>query len=1460
MQQLQLEDIKSLVRLVPNGINESGHFKFSLILAIDSKKDAYHILTYNVLHQVALKLGTLMNTANFLNNFGVYLKDKNQNIVELKISNVSIKQIPFNINENEINQHWNNFFGQVNDEGKQINIILNKFKIEDDFTNPDNDFDFLYQDVECCNKPQDECNVEVGEYNSYIPECGSKDDLLNRIDAADQIFNQVETFVELEGKNKIERYRSRIDLKTNMLFSDILTQLYLHKKVATDNYGVCLDLECDISSQDNNTTFNKTWENLILTNKTGDPFLQKESDEDGDINNEPILSIYTNYCINKVQILGQIAHKWYHGRTNYGLVPLKPSQYEWQFLSKIQNWNNQLATTNDGLDAANTEKVEAIILYHKFKAKDTGELSKKEYEKIFMDDGIEGHEIVCLTTDGTNSQLASLCEKETRYSDTNNVQFNSVTTRSSIKIDTSIVAGSNSDIKPNELFKFEGYNLCLPKSDEDKLYQTEKQKSVSSSVTDDDRDNPYFENFFDDHGFSFKNTFIQNSNIWLNDISQVIKDKEKQYWFFIIKSDAVTGHKISLHSTEGSLALSLKDILKNEELMDKYGKIPFKDPNNPHKESIFKIDPVNSPLYPVAIIDNKPHKNLDDPSKNNSEPLNSVEQHDVIVLNEDYQSTQRWLYPPSITAHFAQLLALTDASFVKPLNNEDYLKKVYAIYQRAKLKIPKIYLDEKIRYLPDFRVTKLILKPDNWYTWMVLRHNNQNEMTIEQAFHYNRNFKNFFNDLKPKKISFIDNQRTICYHENNICVDFNKPVAEIHIPKNEELKLRFYSADSYHNTKQFLNFNVFDVINIEANVDAPKIINYSQPIEADRCFPKNIEQSTYSFYEFTVENDPRRDYITLLTESDEIIDDGITTPNLKIPYISRLETQIINEYQRSIFKTKVGDINNNESKDVFPNLFGFTFSLPYIINRKKSPLREKIDSFSENTIILSFQLNTDNSIQFKKDQEGVYLCHIGKNGERILMYPDLDKPFEAVVKYSFSLENGLVSQLFYFDNYDNEWKDITERTPDKTPLQLELPANNLSHRDIILNEIVEETLVANILSYDYFQLRFLNYKEAYNRFTITENPKYFVYRDEEHNKYKRQKFRLKAYSKFSKYYPSIENFTAVSHELQGEFYEAIIRNNTKPEIPVFNMVPLFAKAEIGNLKTTGNPIFIRIERPQSEDYIGVVDAVLTEGNYTTGIETSSLVRDITKNIEEDEIQCCDRLSHFLNFDSDHSKHYIEKKECELLLDGRKYKSTLFRPHYNKKEDQYQILLDFDYSKFKHLDDPMLKLVLVRVQENSIKSNKVHNKDKFKVSKFSNAKFIPVRSERSVQLKKCIESNNKFNLLIHKNGAFNYLNYENSLFIICCFKKNKAGLINVSLNNTAANAKPYLLNNTYIKDGLTFYILSDNFEEIGSIGVFEVEKHEELKTNVNLIKELDSGSINFNNHPHLRIIYYESLNI
>lgn len=1439
MELITINEITAVIRLVPNGITEEGRFRFSIVLAIDSINDHYKQLSFKCLMQVASKIDTLIKPENFDSNFGIYFKSETEPPVELEKTNPSLKGSCFDLLNH--GEKWQKFFS--NPENK---IIINKFKVSEDFTNPDNAFEFVYNDVKCC----DPC----GDDDYRIPECDTRDDLLNRIDLVDRNLDKVEAFYDNAYKYKTERIDVLSDGKT-FLFSDILSQIYQHPKLNNDIYGIKLNFEATLENIDRYK--NKVGDLILTKRDCSNTFLKSEipdEDENGTLlyndKEECILSIYDNYIINRVDVIGQLHSKYYHGRSDYGLINLDEKFYEWKYLSKVQDWNNQLATANEGLDKNNAEKVEGIILYHN--------LSKKTYEEIFHEIGIDGHEILCQIGDEKDGYLGSLCEREAIYelssNPTNKVPHKE---RSSIKIDTAVIMNNQLDLKNNEIFKWEGYNLCLPKSGIQITGNTNTTNDLDN-INNYTRDHDQFEVFFENYGFTYSHKFVNDSNIYLKDLSHVTNQEKKEYIFYILKCDAVTGYRIpvgNLKEQNDSPILDLATLIKEKLLIDSLT-IPFKDPDS--NSNTFSITPKNSPLYPVHILDRIEHsaKNPEDIEKNNRLILNKKN-----IGNEP----QRFIIPDSISYHFGQLIGLTDNSFIQASDRNDYLKKAYTIYKRAQVKIPKVYFEDTINYLPDVRNTHIIIRPDDWKSWMKIR-NIYNYEIKKQLFFYENSFEEYFDDLAPYPIKMMSSGSTL---PDSLELYFYQGI-NCKIPMYSTLNLRLYSATK-NNSDYFKSYSEISFINVQdslqEHVEKPAISECFQPITAQRCLPDK-SNNTFTFFTFKVKEDLRRDYLTLLTQSRELIDDGHSSPVLN----TLLETDLANEYSREIFNTVIGNLKTNESKEVFPNKFG----LSYEFNRDfETKVRNQLNTLnSERKFFTLFKLSISSEfsleLYLKKFKEGdrfYYRKHLKiKNGQDELYNKDWwNNNAIFIIDYTYSLE-GLHCTISYETTNDNNTDKKTLVGPFLIS-QKSLPFINMDEDHISMGKEVEEVLINKIKSKENspndinFSLAFNKFENHNNWYRKIKNKKaeYFVYRNEEDNKFKELTFKLKSYSKFKKYYPKTKDYPWCKFSSIGDSeYTAIILNNKKPTTPVFNFTPLFYKIDDGSEKTTENPICIRVNRPQSEDLIGIVDAEYDTklNEFVTTQNTSSFARDITKSIAgkpEDD----NTLSNYLQIMSPLFMNTYYKGKTKLNINGGIFRIILFKPDYNAKEKQYQFIIPVNYNKFDKLDDPIVKIVLTRVQEQSITYKGNNNPDTFKTSLFSNAKFIPIRSQRIVSVNKI--TNTKHEVTIKKNGNITNIDTKNSAFIIGYFTPSQKGfnelvreLIPVKKESSGTIVNYILIDKHTLKEK---YIIeaADSSIDIGSIGIFEIEKH---NNNEKIISDLDNGIVDFMNHPQLRIIYTE----
>ena len=69
------------------------------------------------------------------------------------------------------------------------------------------------------------------------------------------------------------------------------------------------------------------------------------------------------------------------------------------------------------------------------------------------------------------------------------------------------------------------------------------------------------------------------------------------------------------------------------------------------------------------------------------------------------------------------------------------------------------------------------------------------------------------------------------------------------------------------------------------------------------------------------------------------------------------------------------------------------------------------------------------------------------------------------------------------------------------------------------------------------------------------------------------------------------------------------------------------------------------------------------------------------------------------------------------------------------------------------------------------------------------------------------------------------------------------------------AVKYLLVNSNVKEKYTIEAVDRN-AKVDSIAIFEIEKHDDT---LGIISELESGNLDFYNHPLLKLIYSELFN-
>ncbi|NOU59709.1 hypothetical protein [Marinifilum caeruleilacunae] len=1422
-----LENIQIGLTISPCGIHKLNRLNFAVIIGLDILPQKELIVTPEVISEIREFIITNFSDSNF----SVELHSQNQKTITLDFLVDDIDQILQPTNWASILGYEKRSAEFEKNDADEAYVKLRAFSESRTGRKIENRA-FLYENTN--NVPNDD---EKSNRFSTIAK---------NIEIVDNRLERVSGFAEKYKNEVIDKSFSPQYID----FHDLQASIYQNSALAMHYFGMVININCPIPKEDGSykLVFKLQKKELAgyFKRELYTDHLSEEFDKD-----QFILSLKTDYVFKRKNVPNE---KFYHGRSNFGLITLPESRgndslFEFKSFSEIQNWNAQLATNNrDSL-------ARGLILYHK--------LDKKAFDKTFVRQEIQGHNIVCTKTirpDEFEEAVftESLCKRKLQFMKKGkilSIDYLKQHEEGCINFNNETLISPNNALLTNELFRFEGYNLVLPKP-------TNGSSNDGKQVIATDK--KYIDDWMKKNGIVTNYSYPDESTISLT----CKYDELYQFHFRFIES--VTNYVIPIKSSNET-ELTLIDVINSGFKTN----VPcYKAEKFEHEDSL-----INWPIEPPHIIPNIKSKS-------------KIKSNIFTLKNKDKQGLQSFIYPPSTSIHFAQLIGVLDPLFFKnytSVRDEMPSKKKYLLYtekfvENSMGKIPSVHVSNKhISYIPDLRILNMVIYPSDWYTKQLLKRKKHSTKIYIPLWNY------FFdNNPHPKAlIQYKDPFRNFVPRKIELIYDENKDVSKIKIEyltgpsmiQHKEIPLPYpgiyhfsfaFNYDTEYKKENHKNFKFhpaeFTFEDARIQPKKPNILTEHIILEQF----DSLDLKSFIFFEFKTNQDPVRKNLSLICESTQLLDESKSLPGFKV---ENKRLFLIDEYAPDNFNTTI-KIDDNLA--VYPNRFGVEIELN-LADNYVSPRGELYISISPSSrVIYSFKRNESlgNAIvyleQINDGKKTVHRLHIGQQRSRV------NSSFRIIFNYFKDLEKDKLQLeiLIRFNRNEYSYKNLNNL--DLIDL-VGLPSNDFDHTCIFLDKDLESLVLKKIsdFSFNYYSKKDSSY---------IVNPDvmdYFVYKDEKVSKFKKMIYRLKATSRFREHFAEIEDDN--SFESLSDQFELVIKNNSKPPTPKLEVTPYFHmsfkldKKKQTIVKTRNYQLMIEIERPWSEDQFAIVVSKNIQDEPDKLIfdnETSAIGHDIIK-LNGSNLPKSSNIKQFIqtrNFISDEdaggynlylTKYFGDEQFGDhpeptlkrVKIGMYEYELLVLTPYFSKEKNKWIVILGFD--ELQNFIDPFVKLVTTRFQEVSVKED-------LKVSTFTKPIILPIHSKRSITLvreKKMVHLKIKINSELYRIDCSNLRN-NNSFFMLCYLKKGSTSRFreNELLEIGKNGGDIRVLGNRFIllkgsSKNIPLPLTSKKY----SVLIFEIENHANLDHTL-FEPSGKSEYVNYLNHPSMKISYMEEIEI
>jgi hypothetical protein len=913
------ENIKIDINIIPNGI-ERENYKYTIALALANDSKESVCISMADLREAGGKIKKWF-TSNPLGSppkIKLFIEDK---LIQYHIDEITFKPFMYDV-EDEKNG-WKSLIDNNGEHTvklfpfKEVERLLEPEISEVSFTDEESGTDKgiqesnLLTEVQGIENKLDQINEHSKQLINFSPPDGGdgvKKRILSKMDKSDGLnLSANQLFQDMSADNIID-------------FNDIMSKIFLDSPMGFKRYGLLLDLFVPISEVEKHFEEPMDAKNLksVKIGFRGSklmPIIYSDGDQfenfkyDGKTYSK--IDEVDGKALFYKQVVGNKT-KYYHGRKNFGLIrnSIFDKKITWKNRSRLNSANAKYssfynAKTEDSffgqISKENPNYTRSIIARHN--------LDIKKFNEIFVVDGIIGHNILVRKTNESNEiKIASLHKYKMNFKLKNEEQELISTEEGYLNLDATN-EGAEKEFLSRDLWNWSGKNLTINSL---KLDENVADKNISDSDLNEEKrglsNDEKFESFFLQYGYTSNISPITRSNISLT--------TESNYSFVIREVSARNGYLFPTESN--NLAeLTFIDLKQNtqEGFYLNYQQTEYDDKANEagNRPQKFKLLLDKNPIHSPVVIGKKIYEDLKNPD---------VQSANHVIVSDNQNSEYRYLYPPQSTLKFYELNGALERNGNE--GDEEYKKRIIVLIQKSYHKMPLIdHGNQTIDYLKDPRLSKILVAPGDWKTRRLL-----NEKVVNEF------------PLSGNTALTLEISRKIV--ADTLDLEIKDGTLKMTLPDKFVGELRLHSIadepnfppkDNYIDTKSGLKklrkqspFSSLSFINLQQKPDIPQLIA-AQPLKAKR-FPFSDKYLTYIFTDLLVNKDSSRKNLSILSTSKPIIDEVDNYPSQE--KLAENKTGYFeNEYKPSSFKREIGDIEHNIESEVYPNLFGLTFNLPF---------------------------------------------------------------------------------------------------------------------------------------------------------------------------------------------------------------------------------------------------------------------------------------------------------------------------------------------------------------------------------------------------------------------------------------------------------------------------------------------------------------------------------------------------
>ncbi|WP_193316064.1 hypothetical protein [Flavicella marina] len=980
------------IRLIPNGIKDisidgekSSALRFSLAIML------VNIDTYE---SIPIDLDLLQKTGEFIHDV---INDQDASLVKLFINE---EEVPYFVNNDSFNPYMTLSDGaQVEDEQngwvpffsspeKQIKLLPYK-ALQDVIEAQETELQFVDQNIEK-NYTLSEAKERIHPYEKRDQDLILKDLLeveshLNKINKqSSEHRNLFEKSGKLELINILHTPENKpqflIDYEDSNVvdLNDIMAKILKHPNMAKNRYGVVVEILIPVEKLPS-TAINSEVLNACIAFKTRETKLENIIFSENGIFDTFVSETFSYSKINEVEgdyhiitkSIDEIS-KWYHGKTNYGLITNETlsEKIEWKNRSRLNSLNSKYssiknATSKEGyferISQKNPNYTRGIIARHK--------LTPKEFEQVFQPEGVIGHNILVQkskTLDDQNPKMASLNIHKAVFKGPNvQSEFLEEGYLSLDAVNSLLDEEKEKEFASMDLWDWKGKNLSVPNVGEVlDMSNEESSEPEEEYVYDED-----FDVFFKKYGFTHEMNEVKASNISLT---------KNHYYSYVIRNVLpCNGYLFPTHSEEET-EYTFQDLSEEEKQLYflNYQQTKYPLPEGAQdfeKPQAFQLILKKNPISPPNIVALKKFEEIQNVDTQNE---NIQDETSILAVekgnNKEQLDSIRYLYPAQSTLQFHTLSGKLERG---NKDDSDFKNLVVDKILKSFSKIPVVY-DKlgSVDYLSDPRLMAILIAPNDWKT----RANISNGVIV---------YKIPANELQNNAYKI----ESITSPDNTFNINLQDGVLKIHLPKSFEGEFRIHSLTKYpidfltgKKTDYFKDlgsliklryenpYSRVHIIHTDKKPLEPVLIDPNNEIKARRFkLDDDSKYGKFIFADFKVNRDIGRKELSMVTESDQIIDIGNNDPDYSLDTVEE-KTFLNNEYDANVFKQTIGNLSDHIEDDIYPNTFGLQMNLPFA----------GLDLLNKGDEVCNFKINHSFSIK-------VLLGEKKKHKKTVVIAPDI---------------------------------------------------------------------------------------------------------------------------------------------------------------------------------------------------------------------------------------------------------------------------------------------------------------------------------------------------------------------------------------------------------------------------------------------------------------------------------------